>query len=94
MKPAEDHKNKPEAEKTEYINPIQNLSDEVLDQVAGGSGSGQPGLTCPGCGGFIPVSMEAMNTAASITCPNCGSTYNLNHQESQPAIDALKKFQK
>ena len=32
-------------------------------------------------------------TESSIFCPHCGLRLNINHQESQPAIEALKKFQ-
>ncbi len=84
--------NKQKAEKTENLKPILELSDEELDQVVGGSGSRQPGLTCPGCHGFIPVSMGEIDTADSITCPTCKNTYKLNHQVSHSPIDALMKF--
>ena len=88
MKPT----NKQKAEKTENLKPILKLGDEKLEQVVGGSGSRQPGLTCPGCLGFIPASMEELNTAPSITCPTCKNTYQLNHQVSHSPIDALMKF--
>ena len=51
------------------------------------------GMPCPQCGGFIPVSMQQIITDPAILCPHCGLRLNINHQESQPAIEALKKFQ-
>jgi len=51
------------------------------------------GMPCPQCGGFIPVSMQQIIADSSILCPHCGLRLNINHQESRPAIDALKKFQ-
>jgi hypothetical protein len=37
--------------------------------------------------------MQQIITESSIFCPHCGLRLNINHQESQPAIEALKKFQ-
>lgn len=51
------------------------------------------GMPCPQCGGFIPVSMQQIIADSSILCPHCGLRLNINHQESQTAIEALKKFQ-
>ena len=51
------------------------------------------GMPCPQCKGFIPVTMQQIITESSIFCPHCGLRLNINHQESQPAIEALKKFQ-
>ncbi len=65
---------------------------ENLEQVTGGASSRPAGITCPECGGFIPVSMEQFNTIGSIICPCCGNKLNINQQESKSAIDALKKF--
>lgn len=67
---------------------------EESEQVAGGAASGQPGMPCSKCGGFIPVTMEQITTQNSIVCPHCGFTLTVNQQESRPAIDALKKFMK
>ena len=44
-------------------------------------------------GGNVPVSMQQIITESSIFCPHCGLRLNINHQESQTAIEALKKFQ-
>ena len=46
---------------------------ENLEQVTGGASSRPAGITCPECGGFIPVSMEQFNTIGSIICPCCGN---------------------
>lgn len=69
------------------------LSLDDLEQVAGGTGATRPsGMPCPQCKGFIPVTMQQIITESAIVCPHCGLRLNINHQENQPAIEALKKF--
>ena len=70
------------------------LNLKELEQAAGGVTSRPSGLPCPKCGGFIAVSMRQITTEDSLLCPNCGIKLNINQQESRPAIEALKKFQK
>ena len=72
------------------------LTLNELESAAGGAASRLSGLPCPQCGGFIPVSMEQLTTTMTelLPCPHCGFELKINHQESRPAIEALKKFQK
>ena len=70
------------------------LNLKELEQATGGAGSRPSGMPCPQCGGFITVSMGQITTQDSLLCPNCGLKLNINQQESRPAIEALKKFQK
>ena len=70
------------------------LDLKELEQSVGGVASRPSGLPCPQCGGFISASMEQITRMDSLLCPHCGSKLNINQQESRPAIEALKKFQK
>ena len=70
------------------------LNLKELEQAAGGAASRPSGMPCPKCGGFITVTMGQITTADSLLCPHCGLKLNINQQESRPAIEALKKFQK
>ncbi len=70
------------------------LNLKELGSAAGGAVSRPSGLPCPQCGGFISASLEQITTVESLLCPHCGFNLNINHQESSPAIEALKKFQK
>ena len=77
---------KKETQDTE-LNPVD------LENVAGGTTANRPsGMPCPQCKGFIPISMQQIIMESSVVCPHCGLRLNINHQESQPAIEALKKF--
>ena len=68
------------------------LKLEDLETVAGGAE--RPfGMPCPQCNGFMPLSREQIITEKSVTCPHCGLRLNINHQENQAALEALKNFQ-
>ncbi len=70
------------------------FTPKEFEPAAGGAVLRPSGLPCPQCGGFISASLEQITTVESLLCPHCGFKLNINHQESRPAIEALKKFQK
>ena len=74
---------KKETQDTE-LNPVD------LENVA--TANRPSGMPCPQCKGFIPISMQQIIMESSVVCPHCGLRLNINHPESQPAIEALKKF--
>lgn len=49
------------------------------------------GMECPVCVGFIPVDIEQLLYDGVIACPNCGLRLTVNRQQSQAAMNALKK---
>lgn len=50
-----------------------------------------PGMKCPVCEQFIPISAVEIMAAMAIMCPHCGLRLSINRQESSRAIEALKK---
>ena len=54
------------------------LSLDDLNSVTGGVGNGQrmPGVSCPKCGGYVPVSIEQILYANSLCCPSCGYKFS------------------
>ena len=60
------------------------LNKDVLNNVTGGEGeiNGVPGMTCPQCGGFVPVSVSLLMHSDSLCCPTCGLRFDLKGQNS------------
>ena len=52
-----------------------------------------PGVTCPGCGNFIPTTIAELLTAHSLRCPTCSLQLMIDRQQSRKALDALQKVQ-
>ncbi|MCQ2231106.1 MAG: hypothetical protein MJZ30_04550 [Paludibacteraceae bacterium] len=50
-----------------------------------------PGMNCPQCGTFIPTTIAELLTATGITCPHCRLQLTINRNESQRAMDILRK---
>lgn len=51
------------------------------------------GMKCPVCSEFISISIYQLLHEGSVTCPHCGLTMTINKQQSQKALDALKKVE-
>lgn len=66
----------------------QEASAEVMDAVSGGNDR-PSGIACPQCDGFIPVTMQQVQTSSSIACPHCG--YRLDIGTQNIAIEPLRK---
>lgn len=54
--------------------------------------AGTPGLPCPVCGGFIPVSITELLTAQGLKCPSCGLPLEIDRAASEKALGALAKL--
>lgn len=51
---------------------LKNISGGVTNQgVEGNDAEHIPGMTCPNCGGFVPVPVEQVLHSSTIFCPNC-----------------------
>ena len=50
-----------------------------------------PGLYCPVCEGFIPVTIQQLLFGDEILCPDCGYSYKKGHSEA--ALEALRKVE-
>ncbi len=63
------------------------LSLDDLNKVTGGVGNGQrmPGVSCPKCGGYVPVSIEQILYANSLCCPSCGYRFSIDSQNRDSA---------
>lgn len=51
------------------------LTDDELDQVAGGGTQNVPGFDCPECGTFIPTTIHELLVTTCITCPACKAEF-------------------
>lgn len=49
------------------------------------------GMTCPICGGFIPVSMQQLVSDPAVLCPHCALRLTINKKESELAFSAINK---
>ena len=52
------------------------------------------GLTCPQCGGFIPLTTIQLLMGDGIVCPHCGLRLTINHKPSERALEALEKVKR
>lgn len=52
-----------------------------------------PGLQCPRCNSFIPVSIHELLVSNHIKCPICGLRLDINRQKSDKALKALAKVE-
>lgn len=54
------------------------LNPDELNNVTGGEGDGyrMPGVPCPQCGGYVPVSEAMILYADSFSCPSCGCRFS------------------
>ena len=59
------------------------LTDDDLRSVAGGTDQRTPGLSCPGCGAFIPVTIHQLLCTPRLTCPTCGLHLDIDQQKLQ-----------
>ncbi len=50
-----------------------------------------PGMNCPQCGRFIPISITELISASFIDCPHCQLRLTIDKSQSQRAIQALEK---
>jgi len=51
---------------------LKNISGGVTNQgVEGNDAERASGITCPNCGGFVPVSKEQLLHGSPVFCPNC-----------------------
>lgn len=69
------------------------LSEKDLDAVIGGQNDSrqQPGLNCPQCGSFIPLTIDTIQNSRSVTCTKCYLRLNIDRTTAGQAIEALKK---
>lgn len=51
------------------------------------------GMKCPGCEGFIPVSISQLLSDGGILCPHCRLSLTINRMQSRQALDALRKLE-
>jgi len=51
------------------------------------------GFNCPVCNGFIPVSIQQLQSTDRFVCPSCSLEIRLNKGESKKALEALQKTQ-
>ncbi len=47
------------------------------------------GMSCPQCGGYIPLSLEELLTGRSITCPHCDLQLTINRKATRQVLDKL-----
>lgn len=50
---------------------------------------GKPGLPCPACGAFIPVSVTGLLANHALTCHSCGLRLEMDRPGSEKALKAL-----
>lgn len=51
--------------------------------------AGRPGLSCPVCGTFIPISLTGLLASHRLTCPSCGLHLEMDPSGSEKALKAL-----
>lgn len=51
-----------------------------------------PGIRCPHCGNFIPISIQQILYSKSLFCPTCGLKLDIDKRKSDKAVEMLKKF--
>lgn len=49
------------------------------------------GMSCPQCGGYIPLSLEELLTGRSITCPHCNLHLTINRKVADKAREVPEK---
>ena len=68
-----------------FESDLYELSDTDLDNVAGGAAQDgtqrTPGLNCPKCNSFIPVTIYDLINCTSIRCPACSLRLDIDHQK-------------
>ena len=62
------------------------LTDEEAKAVCGGTSSKTPGMSCPQCGKFIPITITDLLTQGHLRCPYCLFTLKL-HRNPEPHND-------
>lgn len=67
-----------------------NIDD--LKNVTGGAASGVPGITCPDCGGFIPVSIQQLMDTGILFCPVCGLRLTIVDKKAEALRKALEEY--
>lgn len=50
---------------------------------------GRPGLPCPACGTFIPISLAELLASHRLICPACGLHLEMDSSSSEKAMKAL-----
>lgn len=70
----------------------------LLEKVVGGQDAAiretteqVPGMKCPQCGEFIPITLQQITTDTAIVCPHCNLKMNIDRTNTGKAIDALRK---
>lgn len=53
-----------------------------------------PGISCPRCGKFIPITIAELLTAACLLCPHCHLQLHIDRQQSARALSALAKVER
>ena len=53
---------------------------EELKAVSGGKSSQVPGINCPCCGKFIPITITELLTQRHFRCPYCLLKLNINQK--------------
>ena len=52
-----------------------------------------PGMPCPNCGNFIPISIQQILFSKCLYCPICGFSINIDKRKSDKALETLKKIE-
>jgi transcription elongation factor Elf1 len=52
-----------------------------------------PGIKCPECSNRIVVSIQNLVNLEPVNCPGCGLELTIDIEESQPALESLRKLQ-
>lgn len=58
------------------------LTDKDLEKVSGGTSTQIPGINCPCCGKFIPITITDLLVQPRIRCPYCLSILNIDRKNS------------
>lgn len=53
----------------------------------------EPGLGCPRCGTFMPMTITQLLVVRNLRCPRCLLELRLDRQASNEALEVLKKVQ-
>jgi predicted RNA-binding Zn-ribbon protein involved in translation (DUF1610 family) len=53
----------------------------------------QPGIPCPDCGAFIPMSATVLLRYASFSCSECGLALSMDRSNATKAATAILKFE-
>lgn len=56
------------------------LTDKDLEKVSGGTSTQIPGISCPCCGKFIPITITELMTQGRLRCPYCLLVLNINQK--------------